>query len=94
MTDQKDREEELICSQCGEPLSEHMEESESKEEFIDSISNSYVDVVFEDFWKDKKEELKQMSKREIAEEAFFQSIANFLHNFIPDKKDEKDNISL
>ena len=93
MIDQKDREEELICPECGEPLSEHMEEFESKEEFIDSISNSYVDSVFEDFWNDRKKDLKQLSKREIAEEAFFQSITNFLHNYIPDKQKEKDSIS-
>ena len=93
MIDQKDREEELICPECGEPLSEHMEEFESKEEFINSISNSYVDSVFEDFWNDRKKDLKQLSKREIAEEAFFQSITNFLHNYIPDKQKEKDSIS-
>ena len=86
------KENRLICPECGEPLGEDRE-FDKKEDFIKHLADNYTDHVFEHFWNDKKKELKQLSKKEIAEEAFFQSIANFLHNFIPDKKKEKDDIS-
>jgi hypothetical protein len=41
------------------------------EEFIpESLTNSLVDEAFPDVWKEKKEELKAMSKRDLAQEMF------------------------
>jgi hypothetical protein len=90
MVNEENREEELMCPECGKPLSEHNKKFESKKEFIEGVSNSYVDSVFEDFWSQRKNDLKQLSKKEVAEEAFFESIANFLHNFIPDKQTSEE----
>jgi competence CoiA-like predicted nuclease len=80
--DKQIKENKFICPECGEPIGES-KEFDTKEEFIDYSANAYTDHVFEHFWQDKKNKLKQLSKKEVAEEAFFQSIANFLHNFIP-----------
>ncbi len=57
----------------GEDLGEfHVDIPTSKmDEFIpQNLTNSLVEEVFPDVWKERKEELKAMSKRDLAEEMF------------------------
>ena len=88
MINREKLESEILCPECGKPLIECAKEYGSKEEMIEDLANTYTDSVFEDFWRERKDTLKQLSKKEVAEEAFFESVAVFLHNFIPDKPPE------
>ncbi|MDO8508403.1 MAG: hypothetical protein Q7S27_01835 [Nanoarchaeota archaeon] len=91
MNNTMENDDEIICPDCGEPLAEHIDKSGNTDEFVDYISNSYTNLLFEDFWNERKHELNQLSKKEIAEEAFFQSIANFLHNYIENRLEDEEN---
>lgn len=56
----------------------------TKEEVVDILANQFTDDMFKDFWQERKEALKTFSKKEAVEEAFFEAIANLLHNILPD----------
>ncbi len=48
----------------------------------DAITSSMVEELFPDIWKEKKEELKEMSKKELAEEMFGAGIYVAINNFL------------
>lgn len=73
------------CPQCGQT---HEEEMENRQKVLEIITSGFTDEVFLDFWEDWKDDLKSLSKKEMAEEVFFQAIAGFLDNTLPDKPEE------
>jgi len=64
-------------------------------EFIpETMTNSIVEDVFPEIWKERKQELKEMSKRELAEEMFgagaYIAIKSFIESMSEEAKKEKD----
>ncbi len=82
-------EDKIICPLCGQ---NHVEEVfDTKEELIEHTANEFTTQIFEEFWRHRKEDFKNLSKREMAEEVFFQAIAEFMHNTLPDEPSEKED---
>ncbi len=81
----EDSEDNPPCKFCGK---KHEGELKDRDETIEIMASSFTEEAFEDFWKSMKEELKSMSKKEMAEEIFFQAIRGFLNNFLPERLDE------
>ena len=48
----------------------------------DAMTSSMVEEMFPDIWKERKEELKEMSKKELAEEMFGAGIYVAINNFL------------
>lgn len=80
-----DKENKLICPHCGQS---HEEEMKNRREYIEITASEFTDAVFEDFWQDQKDTLKSLSKKEMAEEVFFQAISGFLDNSMPNNPNE------
>ena len=73
------------CPHCGQT---HQKEMEDRKEVIKIMAKKFTDELFKTFWKDQKEQLEILSKKELSEEVFFQAIAIFLDNTLPDKPEK------
>ncbi len=86
----KSPEDKIACPHCGQ---EHVEEVfDTKEELVEHVANRFTTHIFEDFWKQRKEDFKSLSKREMAKEVFFEAIAEFIHNTLPDEPPEEEDL--
>jgi DNA repair exonuclease SbcCD ATPase subunit len=65
MFDNKDK----VCPNCGK----HHEELS-----IDNMAEEFTDAIFPQIWKDSKKKLKEMSKKEIAEQMYFLGVRHFM----------------
>lgn len=81
-----DKEHHINCPDCKSDLAPM-----SKKEFVNHLAGKITDVVFEEFWKDQKSILKHLSKKEFAEEVFFQAVALTLENSLPDVEHQEEN---
>lgn len=77
-----------ICPQHGKKNVETI--LDTKAEMIEYLANNFTNEIFTEFWKHRKEDFKDLSKKEIAEEVFFQAIAEFLHNIMSDEIPEEE----
>lgn len=78
------------CPHCGQ---EHEEEVfDTKEELVGHIADRFTTHIFEDFWRQRKEDFKSLSKREMAKEVFFEAIAEFIHNTLPNEPPEEEDL--
>jgi hypothetical protein len=80
---------ELSCPDCGK-----RHELDKFEE----AAESFADQLFEDIWKQGKSQLKEMSKKEVAEQMYYLGVKHFMeetHNHfekmvdVLEKKEEK-----
>ena len=83
-------EDKMACPHCGQ---EHGEEVfDTKEELVEHVASKFTTHIFQDFWKSRKEDFKNLSKREMAEEVFFEAIAEFLHNSLSDEPPQEEEL--
>ena len=78
-------EKETKCKECGK--------IHKNEDFSD-LAEVFVDEVFPMIWKQGKSDLKEMSKKEVAEQMYFLGVKHFMqevhHNLEAIKKDLED----
>jgi len=95
------------CFECFDKLKEHWSDKEIGKIHVDmpmdkvhesipeTMTNSLVKEAFPNIWKERKQELKGMSKKELAEEMFgagaYIAIDNMMHAFEHDPEDEHKN---
>lgn len=86
----KVKDEESICPHCGQ--NHALEDID-----LEQVASDFTDAFFGKVWKESKEELKEMSKREVAEQMYFlgalhymKSLEKFAEHFF--EKMEKKNI--
>ena len=92
------------CSECFEKLKDNQSGEETGKIHVDVppekfdemlpevMTNSLVKEVFPDIWKERKQELKQVSKKQLAEEMFSAGAYIAISNMIQViHKQEKDN---
>lgn len=73
-----------VCPECGKM---HNYNDDSLLELARLSAEPFTDKTFPDFWQVRKEELKQLTKKEIAEEAFFSGAMSMLHTYMLTMKD-------
>ncbi|MBI4151905.1 hypothetical protein HY496_02950 [Candidatus Woesearchaeota archaeon] len=61
------------CLDCGE-----IHEEATDSETAHNLAAHFTEEHFDHFWEMMKNDLKQLSKKELAEEVFFQAIAGFI----------------
>lgn len=74
---------EIKCKGCG------------KVHEVDDLSHfaeSYVDDFFPEIWKEGKNELKNMSKKEVAEQMYFLGVKHFMEEIHFSLKEFKDKV--
>ncbi len=91
-----------MCGECFFQRKESGKEQELKNVHVDisprdlaqnvanGITNSMVEDIFPDLWDEKKEELRELSKKELALEMFGAGAYNALANFIEANSKRKD----
>lgn len=78
------------CPHCGQ----HHDFNEVDHE---DAANDFTDTFFDKVWKNNKQELKEMSKKEIAEQMYFLGVFHFMKsmnemmNHITEELDNEDN---
>ncbi len=80
--------EEERCTDCGEVH----EEIKDPREIANHIADSFAEECFEHFWEEMKNELKQLSKKELAEEVFNQAVSGFIVASLAMKEDEENKV--
>ena len=81
-------EKEEKCTDCGEVH----EEIKDPQEIAGHIADSFTEECFEHFWERVKNELKQLSKKELAEEVFNQAVSGFILASLAMKEDEMNKV--
>lgn len=84
-----------VCPDCG---IKHERNLDGLTEFASNVASDFTDVAFQKIWKDAKKEIKEMKKREIAEEMFYtgatQMLTAFIHTMEKDiPKEIKEKLS-
>ena len=78
----------VICPKCGEPFEKH-----NIAELAEMTAAGITNQEFPNIWSKKKQELKQMSKKELAEEMYFAGAFDMFssfHGMIEKIKEEQD----
>lgn len=79
-----------ICPECGEPFDKHdFSKFDNKvlEKFTEDTAKGFAKEAFPKIWKNEKEELKQLRKKELAEEMFFRGAVEMLFSYIKENED-------
>lgn len=109
MQDKKNKNEEdneIICDECGKPMKIeggvkiNLPEETSKK-LPEIFAQHIVEEIFPKFWKNEKDKLRQMSRKEVCKEVFyggaFLALGEFLglageySDFEDDKYEEEDD---
>lgn len=95
----KDKIDEDICPDCGIV---HGEDEESMFDSVGCLAESMLEESFPDVWKDCQEDIKDMGRKELAEEMFFAGAVNMLAKIMAmkfleesldsDNEDEEDDL--
>ena len=90
----KDKKEIEICPECGEPFDKHdFDKFNDKdlEKFSEDMAKGFTKEAYPQIRKDEKEELKEMSRRDVCEEMFFRGAVEMLYSYIKENEDFDEN---
>ena len=76
------------CTDCGEIH----EEIKDPREIAGHIASSFTEECFSDFWEEMRGELKQLSKKELAQEVFFQAVSGFITASLAQREEEENRV--
>jgi hypothetical protein len=65
------KENEKICPQCGQI-------HDLEEDDLNQVAEDFTESVFEKIWSENKEELRDMSKKELAEQMYFLGVLHYM----------------
>ena len=79
-----------ICPHCGQDHDKNLDELT---DFANAAASSFTNEAFPLIWKDAKEDIKEMKKRDIAENMFYTGAVQMLVAFlsIPHEKLEEES---
>lgn len=67
------------CSQCGQ---KHDEQLDEMTDLAILLAGSFSEIAFPELWKEAKEDIKELSKREIAEQMFYTGAVQMLTTYL------------
>jgi hypothetical protein len=73
------KQQDKACPQCGQT---HDKELDNMTDLAVLMAESFTTVAFPELWKDAKEDIKQMSKHELAKEMFYTGAVQMLTAFL------------
>jgi hypothetical protein len=89
MEENNDKEEIKFCPECGDILSESDSDKLQDEEltkFCEDIARGFTDNAFSQIWRDEKEELKEMNRKDLCQEMFFRGAVMMLYSYIKENE--------
>ena len=78
------------CQQCGQI---HDQELDDMTDLAMLMATSFTEIAFPEIWKDVKEDIKQMSKKDIAQQMFYTGATQMLATFLSTMHDIPNNIT-
>ena len=90
----KDKKEIEICPDCGEPFDKHDFDKfndEDLEKFSEDMAKEFTKEAFPQIWRNEKEGLKEMSRKDVCEEMFFRGAVEMLYSYIKENEDFDEN---